>query len=145
MNDLKGIGGWLVLVAMGVIASPFYMFSNFSEYPSLVTAEDFSFASFAVKTLIWSEAIFSATMIFVTAYVAFLFFSKRKEFPNWFIGTYLIFIAFNIADTSFVALFLPEVDTSSSLGVVFGQMIGATIWIFYILKSERVRLTFVED
>ena len=145
MNDLKGISGVLILVASGVTLSPFYMLSSFLEYPSLITGEDFSIASLAIKTLVWGEAIFFATMIFVTAYVAFLFFTKKREFPNWFIGVYLVFIAYNIVDASYYALLFPEESLRSSLGVILGQMIGAAIWILYILKSERVRLTFVED
>jgi hypothetical protein len=41
MNNLKGIGGWLVLVAIGVIAGPIHALNNFSEYPSLIAGENF--------------------------------------------------------------------------------------------------------
>ena len=147
--SLKGLGGWLIAVAIDVTSSPLFMVIGFYQYPSFIASEDFSFASFTDKTLIWSEAIFYFTMIFVMAYVAFLFFTKRREFPNWFIGTSLVLIAYNIANFSFpVLLFsesLPEGSTGISLVEVFLQMLWPAIWIAYMLKSERVRRTFVED
>jgi len=149
MLDLKGIGGWLYSVAISVLATLTYMFSGFSEYPSLITSASFSFFSFTQKTLIWSEAIFLATMTLVMAYVAYLFFTKRREFPSWFINTYLVIILYGIADGALSAIFLSEfiseADTTNSLSIIFKQMLGAAVWITYMFKSERVRLTFVED
>jgi len=145
MNNLKGIGGWLVLVAIGVIAGPIHALNNFSEYPSLIAGENFQLIDFSFKAFVWSEAVFFALMILVTVYVAFLFFKKRREFPSWFVGTLTAYIAFTLFDAVYAAWLMPEMPISDSLGIIFGQMIQAAIWIPYMFKSERVRLTFVED
>lgn len=145
MNDLKGLGGVLILVGMGVTLSPFYLLNGFMEFPPLFSAETFPNLDFGLKTLVISEALFYGVMTLVTAYVAFLFFSKRREFPNWFIGTYLTFVAFHIIDTATALMLFPEENIAESSGRVAGHILAAAIWILYVVKSERVRLTFIEE
>jgi hypothetical protein len=54
-------------------------------------------------------------------------------------------IAFTLFDAVYAAWLMPEMPISDSLGIISGQMIQAAIWIPYMFKSERVRLTFVEN
>jgi hypothetical protein len=144
MNDLKGIGGWLITVAIGVIVNPLYVLNTLSEYPSLFSGEYFQLLSLSSKAFIWGEALFFGVMLLVSVYVAFLFFKKRREFPNWFIGTMLLWIAFFTIDAMVFTLLFPEEPLIELITLIFRQVIQAAIWIPYMFKSERVRLTFVE-
>jgi len=145
MNDLKGIGGWLILVAIGVVGAPLYALSVLSEILSLISGEDFQFLSLSIKAFVWFEMLFWGMMLLISAYVVFLFFKKKRDFPNWYIAIFLLFIAFSVSDMMVVNLLLPEEPLEDMIVAGFRTVIQAAIWIPYLLKSKRVRLTFVED
>ena len=145
MNNLKGIGGWLYVVAIGVVANPLFILISLSEYPSIISGEGFEFLSLSIKAFVWGEMLFWGMMLLISAYVVFLFFKKKRDFPNWFITIFLLLIAFSIIDTMVFNLLLPEEPLNDMIGAIIRVVIQAAIWIPYMFKSERVRLTFVED
>src|ERR1035437_7776546 len=87
-SDLNSIGGWLILVAFGLVVSRFACLSTIStEYPLLtrgehqpVLGEHVSFA-----TLITLEIAINAVFIAGLLCLNFLFFTKKKIFPKWMI------------------------------------------------------------
>lgn len=144
MKKRKGVGGWLILVAIGVILSPFFSVINFMEYPPLILGEDFPYYTIQIKFYIWGEAVFFAVMTIFMTYVAYLFFKKKRVFPNWFIVGSLAYLVFALVDSMILNMLVPQEDPNELFAGIFRSAISAAIWIPYMLKSERVKLTFVE-
>ena len=85
------------------------------------------------------ELIINIAFLAALIYLNILFFKKRKEFPRYFI----IYLAANfvliLIDYLIIAGVNPSAD-ASDLGRAF---IASAIWIPYLLKSRRVKETFV--
>jgi len=88
LNNHKVIGGWLYLVAIGLVAKLFFTTSHLSKLISL--SENFQFFPLSQKALFWGEAQFLVVILLISAYVAFLFVKKRRDFSKWYIGVLLL-------------------------------------------------------
>ena len=142
-NNLKGIGGWLYVVAIGVVANPLYAALSLSK----IIGEDSNwlYLSLSYKALFWGRVQFLVVMLLISAYVAFLFFNKRRKLPTWYMGPLLLSITFGIIDLMVIILLQPNVPIDTLIAGLTTQVVWAAIWIPYMFKSERVKLTFVED
>ena len=152
-KSLEGLGGWLVLLAIGIIWNPLrYLFTLLTLYlPTLAggtwsawataggSAYDPLFAS-----LYLGEAITTACIFLAGAYLAYLFFSKRARFPRLFIVFLVCVFIYGVVDILVPMRFIANqpLDPSTSRELV--KHLGfSMIWIPYLLKSKRVRATFV--
>lgn len=151
-KELEGIGGWLYLVAFGVIVSPIRI--AYEYYPMLV--DYFSGAyelgsnpnskSFVphLELLLDIEMIANAFMLLLALALVVLFFSKHRWFPRVFIFLYAFTPLFLIADTWIVSKLLPdlvEIDEATVLDII-RSVIYALVWIPYMFLSKRVKNTF---
>ncbi|MEE4244849.1 MAG: DUF2569 domain-containing protein [Kangiellaceae bacterium] len=154
-TSLKGLGGWLILVGIGLLISPIRLGSSYIPmYYELFTDGTFDvltdpmsdvFHPFWAPLLI-SEAVFNTLLVLASVYLIFLFFRKSYLFPKVYIAlivTSLVFIPLDAWLGSFVLpdepIFDQEIITELSR-----VLLSAAIWIPYMLRSERVKLTFVE-
>jgi hypothetical protein len=146
-EDLEGLSGWLVLVAIGLVVSPFVMlytivtvnlpFLTDNRYQPYLTSHP-AFAALAVFETI-TNIIFIASVLAL----AFLFFTKRKAFPTFmilYLATQCCVILF---DTVTVHVLIPSANLSASYASVARSLIGALVWIPYFVISRRVKATFV--
>jgi hypothetical protein len=93
--------------------------------------------------LVFCELIMNVISIICLVILIYLFFRKDQRFPSWTIAYYaghaglmgLNHIAFSMA--------LPGTDLSAGRAAVLRAIIGASIWIPYLLVSRRVKATFV--
>ena len=93
-RSLVGLGGWLILVGIGVVLGPIKLlgltiieFSNaFSEgtLEAITTPGTESYVPL-VGPYIICELIVTAGLFIALLYLVFLFFSKKLEFPKWYI------------------------------------------------------------
>lgn len=141
-SDLEGIGGWLILVALGLAAGPFLLVrgiytdlhflyggqfqSGLARYPGLVA-------------LILFEAVSNSIFLLGLIALNFLFYRKKRTFPGWMI-TYLAFNCSIILIDHLGALRYSPHTASTAL---VRSIVGVLIWIPYYLRSERVKVTFV--
>lgn len=150
-NPLYGIKGCLILVAIGVVLSPLVFLYNL--YEEAVSMHDESvqivmqYASFQMTFLanITLEVLFLAASI----YMLILFLKKKKKFPL----VYVMLSATSSAWTIIVSLLFYICSLSIKADVVslqdyfepqdFRQVIITCIWIAYMLKSKRVKATFI--
>lgn len=160
-KNLKGLGGWLVLVILGLFVT--VLFQAYGAYESVTmftygTVEFLSDPSSGVYIpgyggLLKFELI--AEIIFLAAgiYLVYLFFKKSRKFPKYYVSFLVITIIYLILD---YALFSSvsvsgEVqqiidDTLSEQGGEIGKtVIGALVWGAYMRKSKRVKATFIEE
>jgi hypothetical protein len=142
---LKGIGGWLILMAIGQVLGPIQIISGMvREYGGLPEG---TFARFPLAFM--GDAAMRLAYVGFLVYVAFLFFNTRAAFPGRFIASYVVGLLLPFAIGIWVTV-TSGVNTLGNLAsseffwsYVPGLVIGA-LWVAYVLNSERVRNTFVD-
>ena len=153
-RSVEGLRGWLILVGLGVVLSPLFIATNIYK----VYAEVFSSDVWQALTspggaayhalwapLVISEFVANSALILAWAYIAFLFFSKRRAFPLWFIAAHVATVFLIVIDTMVVQHILPETprldpDTVQNF---LRPILALSIWAPYMLMSKRVKATFV--
>ena len=155
-RELTGLGGWLVLVGIGVVISPIRLivkliptykplFEN-GSWEILTTEGTEAYIPYFSSLLI-GEIVFNALMVAATIYSIYLFFSKHHLFPKLYIGIVaasLIFIPLDAWVVSMVIPGEPMFDPDTTNEFMRSLIVGA-IWVPYMLVSKRVKLTFVEN
>ncbi len=154
-NELKGLGGWLILVALGLVVSPirillttlqtFLPIFQDNSWATLTTPGSPAYNAFWAPLLI-GEIVFNALLCGAYLYLIYLFFTKHCLFPKIYIATLAVAVVFIPLDAWLVSMIMPnepvfDPDTAKEFG---RSLVAALIWIPYMLVSKRVRATFVE-
>ena len=153
-QKLEGIGGWLIVVAIGICLSPFRIIA--SVYP--IYSSIFSDGSWEALTtpgsefynplwapIIGAEIALNSLLVVGWLIIAWLFFNKKQAFRGWYIGILLFTIVFLFADAFAIKTVLPseEVFDPDTIKEIVRSLVFAAVWIPYVLISERVKATFV--
>ena len=154
-KNIEGLGGWLALVGLGIIISPLRiigelfpayleMFSN-GAWAALTTPGTGAYHSLWTPIL-FGEIAINCGLVLVWGYIAFLFFTKKKVFPKWYIGISLFTLAFILIDALVIKAVLPNgpiFDTETTKEIA-RSLFATLIWVPYMLVSKRVKATFVK-
>ena len=140
------IGGWLILVMIGLGISPFLIAYNVGS-SGLFDDETW-------KTL-WNtknnastifiyvfEFIVNITLCCYAAFCLYLFYQCRDILPKAIIGFYIFNLSFLGIDLILSYFITKEID-SQSLGELGRSVIVDGIWMMYFVKSDRVKRTFI--
>jgi hypothetical protein len=151
----KGLGGWLVLPAIGLVVTPFWILVTFvrdllpvfdGDTWSLLTTPGSAVYHPALGPLLIFEVVANIFLIVFTIYVIYLFFTKSRKLPKMMIAWLLISGAIVAIDT-FAGLLIPivaaDADASYYKELIRG-IIAIAIWVPYFNMSKRVKNTFVE-
>jgi len=154
IKDKEGLGGWLILVGIGLVFGSIGLLAHLNVYKEI-----FSDGTWEALTMPNSDSytpLFGILMsleligncVFLIAYICltFFFFKKKRNFPKFYIITILANLAFVLVDILFTKVVFPAepmFDQETSRDVI-GQIVSCAIWIPYMLKSVRVRNTFVK-
>ena len=161
-GPLEGLGGWLILIGLNVVFTPLRQLIDFDKSYDVYIEHLAQFFSSDRMVLMFSgenpDALylflvilfeFSVGLIFLFLfiYLAYLFFSKKVTFPSFFIKIYIGFLVWLIIDTYAVSL-LPVaagggVIDKESWTQIAGMTFFTFVWVMYMLKSVRVKATFV--
>lgn len=152
-RHLDGLAGWLILVAIGLVMSPFSILAGlvqstlpFLDAPtwrSLTESGGDSYHSAWGPVLVFS-VVASILLLTISLVTAILFFQKRRRFPP-------VFIAFNLAHLLVVAIdfglihvipISPDPEDTQPASELTSALVGCMIWIPYMLISKRVKATF---
>lgn len=152
-----GIGGWLVIVTIGLIISPFLMLGHlWTDFHSLASP-DRVLAERAVPgltTLVALEFFANALLFAAWVPVVVLFFREHRFFPRTYqlwLGGILVarFAEYTLSfrlGTGVIgegaATVVQHLHSKLGLGVL-QALFAAAIWISYIELSARVKATFV--
>lgn len=153
-KKLEGIGGWLILMALGIIISPLAIaagvFPTYSEIISNGTWETLTTPGTQSYHPLWApifigEISINCGLIIIWFFVAYQFFLKKKTFPKWWTGTMVFSLVFILIDALVIKVVLPNVpifdpDTTKEFSRNF---IMTLIWVTYLIRSKRVKVTFV--
>ena len=147
----NGLGGWLVIPGLGLIATPvvavFTLFSNLEAWAADTWASLTTFGNEAYHAL-WAPAlVFELTMqlgvLVFGIFVLILFFRRRSSLPRTFIAFQIAVQLQLLIDTALVNA-IPQAAAETGAGAqALGSLLGTMIWIAYFLKSTRVANTFV--
>jgi transglutaminase-like putative cysteine protease len=140
------IGGWLIVVAIGLGITPFAV-----SY-TLISGNYFDVRTWNTHTAGIDDAAFKALFafeaagnIFCICYAIFclvLLINKRDILPKYITGFYAYLAVFAVADCIFAVALNGDVsdDTASSM---VRKIIYAAVWISYFKRSVRVEQTFI--
>jgi len=141
-TDLEGIGGWLILVAVGLGIGPLVSLSGVIRDLLMLYGEKYQNVLAArpgLAGLILYEAATNSIFLVALATLNYLFYQKKKSFP----ALMITFLASQLAFVLIDHLAARALQPSTSLAGVLRSLVGAVIWIPYYLRSERVKATFV--
>ncbi len=154
-KNLEGLGGWLILVGLGIIISPLRiigmlfpayseMFSN-GSWAALTTPGTETYNPLSA-TILYGEMAINGGLVLAWIFIASLFFLKKRVFPKWYIGILLFTLAFILVDALAIKTVLPNdpvFDAETSKEFVRSLFV-TLIWIPYMMVSKRVKTTFVK-
>jgi hypothetical protein len=146
------IGGWLILIGIGITISPFYiLFSIFTQsyfdnslWINITSVSSAGYnpalaIAFLIELLINIASFVFAFLLLV------LFYKRRSSFPRLVIIFYVFNFLFLSVDAVVVSNLgiLDDSGLSDSYKAVSKSFITMLIWVPYFLKSDRVKGTFV--
>lgn len=147
---LEGLGGWLILVGLGVAYRPLLLVFKFAEgfgrfYDERVwlyiTGTNNPAYHPGLGSLLLFEGVVDIAMIVTGFLLVLMFFGKKRLFPKVFIGWMIAAVAYRIVDVVAVAAIFSRTPPNGTQ--TFAVIVGACIWIPYMNFSKRVRATFV--
>lgn len=147
------IGGWLVLIAVGLIFSPlgllYTIFSNgtFAQSSWNVANNLNGNGEMLFKATLIFECVVNVSTYVFSIFMLIMFFKRRRSFPNYFIFYRTFYLTITIIDVVLMALLNAKTDLNfdipKNIASLFGQVIVSAIWITYFIRSSRVKQTFV--
>lgn len=153
---ISGLGGWLVLVQIGLYASllllALQLFNDSipalqSEEWELLTTKGTEWYDPLWQPLLAFEITANVLMLLMCAYCLYNLYRKKTILPKLMIIFYSVNLAVGIIDYAL----LNQIELAKELDLI-GQdavtdnvraAITCAIWIPYFLKSERVQNTFI--
>ncbi|WP_171005577.1 DUF2569 family protein [Bacillus sp. E(2018)] len=139
-EDLKGLGGWLLLVGAGLLlALPFKLNAVQVGFDAI---QGYKFNSLLLKYVVYGELIFNIGLIGLNIFLLYLFFTKKKAFVKTWIFLLQITLIFAVL-TDILVLFVDEVSTGTPFVNSASALLAFFIWSTYAKKSWRVHNTFV--
>jgi hypothetical protein len=152
-KNLDGIKGWLILVAIGVVMTPIINTISFFErsqqlflsggWEALTTQGNETYNALWAPILS-VELLINCCYILAWLYIVYMFFSKSKNFPKWFIRITIFTVVFCVGDAIAVNMILPNeplFDPDSAKELARSVLIFF-IWVPYMMVSKRVGATF---
>jgi len=150
-HQLQGLGGWLILIAIGLCISPFIRIHNWEGYFSnqvwqivaMPQGEKYDplYGPLLIFELLGNIFLFGLNLLLLC-----LFFSKRRSFPRLFIAFILCHVVFIILDDVGCVL-IPALRSNAAVQdhtEAIRAIFYAIIWVPYMVKSRRVKATFIQ-
>ena len=152
-NRLEGIGGWLrFLIVSLMILSPLVIFGRYSgeiqaaetQFPHLINLPIWS----QIKEISWILAIFQASILIGAGFL--LWKTRLKSTPKrvilmlWLGGPVALTLGM-LAIAYISNQPLAEVIGREELGSIFGACISSFIWSIYLIRSNRVKNTYINS
>ena len=152
-DALRGLGGWLVPVAIGLFARPVMSVVNLVRLAPVLTAGTWgglTDPSGAAYHPLWAPVLLfevAANVAFAVASVLLIvfYFQKRRPFPRAFVTLLAAQVVFTFVDLAGTGIVASDEAGSSvdRIRLAVSTLVSGVLWITYLLRSRRVKLTFV--
>jgi|GEM_PF-2932484 hypothetical protein len=134
----KGLEGWLTLVILGLLVTLGYGVYIFTDaiFSNSISAGSIIFLYDILNGFI------TATL---SGYVIYLYFKRKKEFKKYYIVLWLYMVMQGVITYALVYSYTTDATLLAEYSKIVGKNFwGALIWIWYVSKSKRVKVNFVE-
>ena len=152
----EGIGGWLILVALGLFLGPLLLLGAILKDAIFLANPNRAIVGELIPglpTLVVMELLSAVALLAGGVVLLVLFFGKKRIFPR----AYQVFLLFSVAVSLAKYTLCPRVAGAASVRVMelvhqlhstisfaaLESVIAAVVWISYFTVSERVKATFV--
>lgn len=150
----SGLGGWLILVQIGLIATLVLLLVQIVNFTvpsfspdiwSRLTSEQSELYHPLWGPVLIFEAVYNSLFIVFSFWCLIAMYRKQARFPKLMMIFYGVSLLASIADYGLMAQILRTLDLedANSLKDTVRAALTCAIWIPYLLKSERVKNTFV--
>lgn len=152
-NSLRGISGWLVLPALGVLVSPFVLAlsirgsfnaAKLDGWTILTTPGSEHYNALWAPTLLF-ELIANLGLFVFAVLLLILFFKRRRSTPAFYIAFLIANVAVQLVDVIMAGFMTPLADATKEISGLTRGVLSAALWSAYFLSSTRVKSTFVES
>ncbi len=146
--------GWLALVGIGVFLAPVAILYNtgvniYSILPegvweALTHPLSKAYVS-GFESVFYIQTIINAFLFIASIYLITLYWTASRKFTRWYIGFTIASCLAIFLDYVFYLEMFPKVaanDPNAGKGLI-GSCISGVVWILYMLRSRRVKATFV--
>jgi hypothetical protein len=141
LNAPSGIGGWLILPAIGLILSPLMMVLTIQQNLSLLNqTEAIQRVYPGLHAAIVGETLITAALLGFSIYVAVIFFKTKRELPKMITILLIANLVLMAIDAFWVSSIIGK---ATGVREVVRAVIAACVWIPYFNSSQRVKATFV--
>lgn len=152
--DHSGLGGWLVLVQIGLYFSLISFLVQLFQYSlpavapetwNMITSKNSEFYHPLWRPLLIFEITYNILFLLFIVYILVNFYRKKSIVPRLMIIIYSVTVLIGIIDTVILNQIpmAAELEDGSSYREIFKSLVTCAIWIPYFLKSYRVKNTFV--
>ena len=152
-DQLAGIGGWLVLLAIGVTLRPLFLARSvwpaiqlMSNWPGWVTRTDpesFSYVP-GYGWVVMAEICFGGLFCAWAVVLVLQFYQRKASFPIAFAASMIGLAVWNIGDACLVQTL--KLHNPAELAPAFAGLVpmilSVLVWVPYVFLSRRVKLTF---
>lgn len=139
------IGGWLILVGLGVSLTPLRLLYDFFSTDYLLSGEGWLSMLYTKRyeyfIFLLLEHIYNVVYLLISVLAVILFFQKRTSAPMLISIIYGVSCVVTIFDT--VLAVQMDSNTTIEYRELLRSIVAAAIWIPYLHKSQRVKKTFV--
>ena len=150
-DSAHGIGGWLVLVAIGLMISPFLIGRTLFDIAGAMSSDTwaalttFGGASYHAlwAPLLLAELVVDLGLMVFAVLLLILFFQRRTCFPKLMIGFYIASALVQGGDMLMSSLIPSSTVADKEYVTLVRVVIASIIWSAYMMKSRRVKATFV--
>ena len=150
-NKIKpGLEGWLALVGLGLIVSPFITGYALLGYFPLFNQ---TYNAPGLNQSIQFEFVMLLAFFLLTLYLLYLYFKKSVKFPKYYIIYLISFAIYSIIDYAIVSSIAAQSQAlhkefasaiSDGVSTMDRAIFGAIIWVWYMITSKRVKATFTK-
>jgi len=150
--SLEGLGGWLILPAIGTVLAPFQLGKGIVDvlaamspgtWAVLTTPGSDQYHVWWAPVLLTELAVNIGLLVF-SLLVAVMFFQRRRGLPMLYVGYMACLCAAPVLD-ALLARQLPTNDASDAGATIASLMptwLATAAWCAYFMQSRRVKSTF---
>lgn len=149
-EKLTGLGGVLILVGFGLLLTLISNAYSIIQGPSGGMAPaDWEYVKEHFSELAWLirlEFVSNIILTVICAYLLYLYFHKKCSFTRCYIIVIIAAAVYTLLDLGAANYIAGQSGLKLELNegkIIFGLIVRTLIWVPYMLKSWRVKLTFV--
>jgi hypothetical protein len=152
--SLQGIGGWLLLPALGIVVQPLRILKDVAELVPAYAADNWMQLTTVGQTAyhaLWGPVLLfelaaNLGLLVFSVLLMILFFQRRSSVPRVFLAFQGGALVVGVLDQMAAGL-IPAIEhaaSGSGWAQVIRQALALAIWGSYFMTSRRVKATFVK-